>query len=175
MNFSSFFRKPKKTTLSQISTLLFCIVLMSSCGKKQKNIFNFSRQEIQKINKLVFPPIKGARATHMPQGIQLTWHPIKTVQLKKVPYKTKLIGYNVFRLTRYRFVPKKPLNGTPVIKEEFLDTINKAHKKTYCYFIRGVFQVEKKIIQGPGSQIVYSPKYQLKKQIDTPNVTPLIF
>ena len=136
---------------------------MNSCGRKQKDIFNFSKQKIQKINKLVFPPIKGAHATLIPQGIQLTWYPVKTDQLKKVPYKTQLIGYNIFRLTRYRFVPKKPLNKTPITKEEFLDTINKVHKKTYCYFIRGVFQVEKKIIQGPGSQIVCSSKYQSKK------------
>lgn len=125
------------------------IVLLSCCGRKQKNIFQFSDESISSTAKLSLPIIKGLAAHTTINGYSISWFEVKIDNAA-----TQLIGYNVYRLVRTNIIPKHPLNNKPLKEPLFLDTKKIDSNKPAYYLVRGVFCAHKKIIEGPASNIV---------------------
>ncbi|MCK4650800.1 hypothetical protein KAT08_01365 [Candidatus Babeliales bacterium] len=139
--------------------ILFFLFLQVGCGRKQKNIFYFPKKEyVLKINRLFFPSVKGVKVEKIDGGNNIYWRSIQDDDLE-IKNDVKFLGYNVYRLVRCYFVPKKPLNKKPIENTNFLD--NQILKDEYlkkqeqhCYLVQAVFKIHDRIYQGPSSQII---------------------
>lgn len=126
------------------SKLIFLIIfLLPQCGKKRRNFFEYKKPNKQgKINHLAFPAVKGA-VIHTINGYsQVKWTPIKNAK-----------GYFIYKFQKGKFIRKKPINKKLLKQAFFID--KKHHKHDMCYIIRGVFQVQNQLIEGPSSKILY--------------------
>lgn len=123
------------------------LVMQVGCGRKPKNILAFGTTDRQqkKTKYIFYPTIKNIELTPTNIGINLSWKPIEHEHLE---------GYNVYRFSRTTFIPKNPLNKTPMTTTTFTDS---HPPKTYVahYVIRAVFKKENKHVEGPTSQIVF--------------------
>jgi hypothetical protein len=139
---------------SFIVIALFFLIL--GCGRKQKNIFSFDPEVKNNITKLDLPSVRGLMITKSPQGNLLSWFGLSFTKEKSLLQKY-FVGYDVFRLTSLNFIPKHPLNKTPLTETHFLDE-HTAHKKDLsqkrCYLIQPIFKFDKQILKGPSSQII---------------------
>ena len=137
--------------------IVLFLLLFSGCGKKQKNIFNFSEKKpINKVNKFDLGFIKGIQIKKTDLGNLITWN---ILDKEKKEFKKYFLGYNIYRLVRSSLVPKNPLNKKPIIQTMFLDKeilflSSDLKQKRYCYVLRSVFQIEEKNYLGAISQII---------------------
>jgi len=125
-----------------LGSILFCCCLFTSCGRKQKNIFNFNEIKNVKINKLSLPAIKGIGCRRTGNYIIITWHP--------VTHKS-LVGYNIYYVPQGLVVKKKPLNKKAIKTNAFSHKV----KNHSYYLVRGVFTLHTQTVEGPASQICY--------------------
>lgn len=134
--------------------LVIIIALFSHCGRKKKYPFSFkTKKKIPTVEKLDLPSIKGVRVEKEIKGNKIHWNPIEKSTLQELSRRdTVFVGYNIYRLTNYGFVPKTPLNKTPLSQTEYHDKQKREEKSSYV--IRAIFRVNKKIIFGPLSRIV---------------------
>lgn len=122
----------------------------TECGRKQRTLFQFPESDSVKINKLMLPIPRGLEVTAQDKGTLITWHEVIPPQQ---PIQSTLIGYNVYRFVKGRFVSKSPITKRPVAANQFLDARCKKNRNNYSYMVRAVFSIDKQIIQGPASHI----------------------
>jgi hypothetical protein len=128
-----------------IAIVLGVCLCLAACGRKQRNIFNFSEKNTIKINKLTLSTVKGVQVQKNKDSNLVKWLPLKTPM--------KLLGYNVYRLVRGSFASKKPLNKEPINQTFFTDT-KPGKKYPNCYFVVPVFSEQNQVFEGPISQII---------------------
>lgn len=85
---------------------------------------------------------------YLNNGINISWLEPENLSLIKTG---KFIGYNIYRLTENGNIQKKPINENPILSTNFLD--KKINNKNPQYTVRAIFEFEKKIYQGPASNI----------------------
>ena len=136
--------------------IILFLLLLSGCGRKQKNIFDFTEKKtVHRVDKFDLGFIKGIQVKKTDQGSLVTWD---FLSAEKKIYKNDFIGYNVYRLVRSSLIPKKSLNKKPIIQTTFLDKevlllSSDLKQKSYCYVLRPVFLVEERIYLGTISQV----------------------
>ena len=130
---------------------IILLFLISSCGRKQKNIFSFEPEVKNKASKLDLPSVRGLAITKSPEGNLLSWFNLSFTKEKSL-FQKHFVGYDVFKLTSLNFIPRHPLNKKPLIVTHFLDK-PQIHKKI-CYLIQPIFKFDKQVIKGPSSQII---------------------
>ena len=145
--------------------LIITLFLFSHCGRKKKYPFSFkTKKTTPSIEMLDLPSIKGVTIKKEKKGKKTSWKQLEKSALQKLSQRdTVFVGYNVYRLTNYGFVPKTPLNKKPLSRTEFFDKQTlvtcfenrkqKQHQKA-SYVVRAIFKVNKKIILGPLSRII---------------------
>ena len=140
--------KAKRSNLFLIFGIHVFLIINIGCGKKPKNILSFDTNDKRhkKSKRIFHPTVKNATITSTNLGIELSWKPIEHEQLE---------GYNVYRFSHTKFIPKNPLNKTPLTTTTFIDS---KPSKTYTphYVIRAVFKKEKMTLEGPTSQIIFA-------------------
>lgn len=140
-----------------IRFVILFLLLLSGCGRKQKNIFDFTEKKtVYRVDKFDLGFIKGIQVKKTDQGSFITWNSLVS---EKKEYKKDFIGYNVYRLVRSSLVPKKSLNKKPIIHTNFMDKevlllSPDLKQKSYCYVLRPVFLIEEQIYLGAISQVV---------------------
>ncbi|MFH1644365.1 MAG: hypothetical protein ABIA74_04285 [bacterium] len=135
--------------------ILFIFFLFFGCARKQKNIFDFSKKDKIKINKLSLPIPKNLDLEKKGEDIFLLWQDVKNdLYLNDDEYKITFVGYNIYRFVHSGFIPKNPLNKKPIKINNFCDKEIVKIQNNYCYLIRAVFEIQNKIIQGPASKII---------------------
>ena len=136
--------------------IILFLLLLSGCGRKQKNIFVFAEKKtIHRVDKFDLGFIKGIQVKKTDQGSLITWNSLES---EKSEYKKDFIGYNIYRLVRSSLVPKKSLNKKPIIQTSYLDKevlllSSDLKQKSYCYVLRPVFLIEEIIYLGVISQV----------------------
>ncbi len=130
-----------KTYFKIFITICGVCVCFSGCGRKQKSVFSFPDKPEVKINKLQFGSVRGIQIVKSALGNRITWLPAKDA-----------VGYNVYRLARRLIVAKKPANKELIQTTSFIDVPN---YNACGYFVRPVFMLSEKKIEGPASQIIY--------------------
>ncbi len=136
--------------------MILFLLLLSGCGRKQKNIFDFTEKKtVHRVDKFDLGFIKGIQVKKTDQGSLVTWD---SLDAEKKIYKNDFIGYNIYRLVRSSLIPKKSLNKKPIIQTTFLDKevlllSSDLKQKSYCYVLRPVFLVEERIYLGTISQV----------------------
>ncbi len=134
------------------------IFMFSGCGRKQKNIFSFDKQEQIRLNKLSLPAAQGVTAKKTPHGNQISWFALELPQrpAPETPYlcAKHFLGYNVYRLVRINVIPKHPCNRKPINQTSFIDRRRPKKKQPLYYLVRAVFTYNKNITEGPTSLIV---------------------
>ena len=127
--------------------------MFSNCGRKRRNIFSFHEtKKTVSVNRLSLPAVRGVRVVSFAHGNKITWHALTTHDI--TTKNTKLIGYNIYRLTKAGFVLKHALNKEPITKNEFLNRISKNSSLNRAYLIRAIFKIQDETILGPASKIV---------------------
>ncbi|HBS48067.1 TPA: hypothetical protein DEO28_02350 [Candidatus Dependentiae bacterium] len=135
-----------------------------SCGRKPRNIFVFrdKKQDIN-INSLYFPAIKCLSLQIVDTKRVLEWGKLEPSYEIEFNYSNHpknefvkknviLVGYNVYRFPRNGFANETPINRKPIKENLFQESPSK--KYLWCYFVRGVFDVDGKIFVGPASKII---------------------
>jgi hypothetical protein len=145
--------------MNQQHILAFLILLsICSCGRKQKNIFSFTDQDLPRANKLAFPAVKGIKVYKKHPGAIVTWFALDlpTTPSPTSPFfcQKNFVGYNVYRLVRINIIPKHPLNRHPLKTTEFFDKKLPRNNKPAYYLVRAVFIYNNAPIEGPSSLIV---------------------
>lgn len=142
--------------LFNIITILLSILLLSSCGRKQRSLFVFPEKEQVTFNKLEFPAVHNVQAIKKNSYIKLTWDQIENYAIQS--HAITLAGYHVYRLVQGGCIPYQPITPHPITTTNYTDNNISHTKKNYCYVIRAVFLVNDQIIQGPASQIVIAKR-----------------
>jgi len=140
--------------------LIIFLVIQAGCGRKQKDIFYFSKEEaLPRINRLSLPCIKQITCKKDGCTNKISWKLLPLINSYDKG-EALLLGYNVYRLVSAYFVPKKPLNKKQIITDNFyldeqvaIDPVLKKEQK-HCYVVRGVFKINNRKIIGPSSRIV---------------------
>lgn len=131
---------------------LFLGLILSSCGRKQRNIFFFPEKEPVRINKLSLPVVRGLSAQLSDKKIMVSWLPIDATTT--LPDHISFVGYSVFRLTKGYFVPKQPIHKQPITTTFYSDGNLPKKDFSFCYMVRTVFMINDQISYGPASNIV---------------------
>lgn len=129
-------------------SFLFFLILLSGCGRKQRTIFYFPEQNAVRILTLQLASPKITRLCKTSHGIHIQW--LAPAHRPNVE-QAELIGYNIYRLTRHGFIPKKPLNEAPITKTEFYDVSTKPSAERYA--VRAIFKMHGQLHEGPTSNI----------------------
>ncbi len=131
-----------------ISLLCISLILLAGgCGKK-KNVFAFqSSNNTPPQNPLTLSTVKKLELTKLPIGNHLSW---SSIQHKNV------IGYNIYKFSKNAFIPKHPINRSPINNPSFLDKDKKTIYTKICYLVKGIFSINNKTIEGPASKIIYT-------------------
>lgn len=129
--------------------LIVFLPLLIGCGRKQRSIFVFPSEKSSFFHKLEFRAPKILSVKQINNVTLIKW---LEPELPKHVSGVRLIGYNVYELTQHGFIPKNPCNDSPITGTSY----QKAH--FYChspqYAVRALFDVEKKVYEGPLSNIV---------------------
>lgn len=123
------------------------VILLPQCGKKRRNFYVYEQEDSSlKINKLSLPAIKEIKLNKTAEGNHISWTSPKQ--------KHKLLGYNIYRFRKGKFIRKKPFLKTSIKKTAFIDKVKSNTR--WCYLVRGIFEVQKQVVEGPTSKIVCS-------------------
>ena len=146
----------KNNSISCIIFIAIAIILLPQCGRKKKDIFSFPAYTKNiKVNKLELPAPQEISIVKTNNANVISWSKIdnqKGMFLQK-NHSIKILGYNVYRFLKNRFIPRNPINKKPVAENSLTDFYaNKKHH--FCYLVRAVFSVDKQILEGPASQII---------------------
>lgn len=142
---------------------LFLMILLgiclATCGRKRKNIFSFSNDNMPVVNKLSLPVVRGITLQKANNGYLINWlmpDLSQVLQEKSLLFKKNLascfIGFNIYRLVRNNIIPKHPINKKPITTTEYLDK-KAPQKKQTLYLVKIVFSINQQIIEGPASAI----------------------
>lgn len=139
--------------------LIISFLFFTGCGRKQKNIFSFEPESKIKVTKLDLPAVQGLQITKKDGCNVLTWFDLfnKKNNAAINSLQKNFVGYDVFKLTKRNFIPKHPLNKTPLTETKFVDKNRKFTRKASAksfYLIQPVFKFDNQYIKGLSSQIV---------------------
>ncbi|GEM_PF-3147599 len=135
----------------QLTSTLCIMMLLTGCGRRQRTIFLFPTEKVVRFATLQFPSAKITAVTRSTQGIAIEW--IKVPESLSINNATaQCIGYNVYSLTHKGFIPKNPLNTNPITTTRYLDTTKNS---SHHYMVRALFLANKKVYEGPSSNIGY--------------------
>ena len=129
--------------------LLSVLILFPSCGRRQRTIFHFPQEKAIHLTTLQFPSPKIISLTDTSRGVLIQW---LEPTLSEKMNDSKIVGYNIYRLTAHGFIPKKPLNQLPLTTSQYLDQQPKG--QLILYTIRALFMTHNQIHEGPTSNIV---------------------
>ena len=142
-----------------IQLLIISFLFFTGCGRKQKNIFSFEPDQKLKVTKLDLPAVKGLKIAKNGDCNILTWFDLfnqkNSTSINSL--QKNFIGYDVFKLTKRNFIPKRPLNKNPLTETQFVDKNKKFTKKSprkSFYLVQPVFKFDNQFIKGLSSQIV---------------------
>lgn len=130
-------------------------IFLPTCGRKQKNIFSFSQEDVPVINKLSLPVVRGITIQKTKDGALITWLAPNLSHMQQETNKSLsdlFIGFNIYRLVRNNIIQKHPINKKPVTKTEYLDK-KVFNKKQNLYLVKIVFSINQQTIEGPASAI----------------------
>ncbi len=133
--------------------LLLPLILLTSCGRKQKNIFDFATVvPPKKVHQLELPAIKRIKLIVDESGntISLEWRHDQTGHTI-VNSDIHFLGYNVYRFAIDTFIPHHPINKHPIKEKRFTTTVK---QQAHRYIVYPVYEYHHKIIEGPSSKIV---------------------
>ncbi|MFA5075209.1 MAG: hypothetical protein WC436_03850 [Candidatus Babeliales bacterium] len=150
--------------MKKLILIFVFLFFFTSCARKQKDIFYFPQKEPSiKPSKLSLPYVKQIKIEKTKTGNNIFWKANLDKKalnnLEKKGYK--FIGFNIYKLVRESIIPKKPINKKPIKNYNYLDKsalIKKIQEEVEykkCYIIKIVFFFDKKIIEGPTSQIIF--------------------
>jgi len=133
--------------MSPLPLLLFFCLMITACGRKNKNFFHFEeKKKVSKINKLTLPSIRSVSVESVDKKNKISWQRPDTT-------KHQLIGYNIYRFDYRAFIPRKPLTTLPTKQLTYDD----ATTKNYYYIVRPLFLVNNKKVEGPASRVAKKP------------------
>ena len=146
----------------KVVLLLIFLILLSACGKKQPNIFDFSpKKEFCKVSKFDLGFVKNLKVTKTDRGYTLFWQELakQNLSLKYKNAKIQFLGYDIYRLVRSSIIPKKSLNDFPIKETEFVDTQILSLSKEFvlenpCYVVVPIFNVDGRTVKGLISQVI---------------------
>ena len=131
-----------------ILILFLILISISSCGRKNRSIFSFNKDEKPSITeRLMLPAVRIGRVVRKEDTIQLRWKP---------PYKIKqekLAGYFIYRVSQHGIISKKPLNDQPICICEYSEPIIAT---TYGYVIKVLYLVDGEGVVSPASRVIFS-------------------
>lgn len=145
--------------LKRFFACVVCCSLFASCGRKQRTIFQFNQTESVRINRLVLPVVQEVEAQQTSNGTVISWKAIQepvVYKRGKITFPATLVGYSVFKLSKKRFIPKQPLNKTPLTQALFVDTSTRKKTHAHSYVIRPIFTIQNQTIIGISSNITHS-------------------
>ena len=124
------------------------LVFLVGCGRKQRNIFTFSKTREVEIKKLVFPAVRKVNVTLVKHKNFVSWLPVVGESSESI------IGYNIYCLNSMGVIPKTPLNKNIIQETQFTDVKKSVTEKQIWYLVKAVFKIKNKILEGPASRIV---------------------
>lgn len=131
---------------------ILCILLcLTGCGRRQRTIFLFPPEKAVHLATLQFPSPKITNVIQDADGTVIQWLevppplPIKDIAVQ-------FAGYNIYRLTHNGFIPKNPLNKSPIISISYRDTTKNS---SHHYIVRALFIADNQMHEGPSSNIGY--------------------
>lgn len=131
---------------------LILFFLFFGCGRKQKNIYNFSDKTKKiKINNLSLPAVQNLSLKKISLGILVLWNPLEKENIKLKEGEAHLLGYDIFKFKKSGFISKKPINKFICTKNNFVD---QNFEESFYYLVRAVFKIQGQIIYSPSSQII---------------------
>jgi hypothetical protein len=134
------------------------IISISSCGRKQKNIFFCEEQNLPRANKLALPTVRGVAVHQKANGYLISWQEplIPSTPTPSMPYLCTqcFAGYNVYRLVRTNIIPKNSCNEKPIRTKKIFDQKLHCKNRPTGYLIRTVFFYDNLLVEGPNSLIV---------------------
>ena len=136
--------------------------LLTSCGRKQRTIFQFNETEAVRINRLALPSVQEVSAHETANGTVISWKPLQEPIIYtqgKNTFPVTLIGYSVFKLSQKRFIPKQSLNKTTLTQCSFIDTSTHKKNKAHSYVIRPIFTIQNQTVIGISSNITHSHSF----------------
>lgn len=140
----------KKKIFSVIVTSML-IVCCSSCGRKQRDIFQVFHKHNDTTKPLQsFPSVRGVSVLCTAKGTYISWKGLACFTTQHHDAEKKLIGYNIYPVYASGFVAKERLNKDIIKEKTFLDQQQPASP---AYLIKGIFLDNKKMIEGPPSKI----------------------
>ncbi len=132
---------------------LIFLFLLSSCGKKQKNIFDFSKKrKVIKVSKFSLGCVKNLKIEKVTPGVKLSW---SKFLFNSDNNDISFVGYNVYRLSRSGILPKRPLNSILIQNNFFYydfhsdkSMCNDFIQKEQFYVVVPVFKVDNRFVNG---------------------------
>lgn len=149
----------------QIVSAVMVVVLLiavGGCGKKKKNLFDFTPSQKRSLPCLRFSSVHRTRIAMENGTPHLTWEGIKPSAIQQTTtwvhgqegYESvdvSLVGYNIYRFTPGGFISRNPINRRPIVATTFDISQHARYKK---FFVRAVFVVGKEIYEGGASRTV---------------------
>lgn len=132
--------------------LLISLITFAACANKKRSFIpDDSQTQVLipklKIKKLELPVICGIKTETQDNYLLISWK-IPKIKIISCGLEPKLLGYNVYKFEHNGFLKRRPIN-----KEIIKDNYFKTTKSNYEYMVRGVYEVDGKVIEGPASQI----------------------
>ncbi|MBX9831196.1 hypothetical protein K2X40_04535 [Candidatus Babeliales bacterium] len=127
--------------------MFFSLFFLTNCGRKNRSLFSFPTEKVEKINTLDLPSVRCLHVERVAITNIISWQPVTS------PKDTvTLVGYEVYRLNQQGFIARSPLNDVFLTVCEFVDqhTVN----DHLAYVVRAVFKKNDSLKRGPVSQVV---------------------
>lgn len=133
--------------LLTISPLFFSLFFLTHCGRKNRSLFSFPTEKVEKINTLDFPSVRCVHVERVGMTNTISWQPVTCSSDAVI-----LVGYEVYRLNQQGFIVRSPLNDVFLTTCEFID--QHATNEQLAYVVRAVFKKNDCFKRGPASQVV---------------------
>ncbi len=137
----------------KLYTLLLLIPLLGGCGRKRGSIFTFSENKTVTANSFDLPVIRQFEANHDKTSVLLQWKPLHYKNIEELAERAlTFMGYNVYRLTKKGFIPKKPINKDLIQGSHWCD--EKPFQGENFYLVKSVFMNQGQQIESLSSKMV---------------------
>lgn len=96
---------------------------------------------------LILPAIREVSVREVSGGNIVSW-----CSASNLGYRC--VGYNVYRFEKSAFISQRPSRTISADIFEYRDIHRSTQRKTICYLVRMLFEVDKTVVEGPASRIV---------------------